>query len=84
MSATNVEAVMAPEQIADRVEREPTRQELIDRMWAAHLRAQAIEGTDDDPLVQVERMLEEDERRWEAYVRSQRWRRLSPFPWHWK
>lgn len=61
-----------------------TKQELIDRMWATRMRYKAIEGTDADPLVQLDRMLEEDERRYAAYVRSQRWRRLSPFPWHWK
>jgi hypothetical protein len=69
-------------------EREPTYEELIEAIRASNLRARAIEGTDADPLVQVERMIErraeEDERRYAAYVRSQRWRRLSPFPWHWK
>jgi hypothetical protein len=61
-----------------------TKQELIDRMWANRMRYKAIEGTDADPLVQLERMIAEDERRHAAYLRSQRWRLLSPFPWHWK
>jgi len=63
--------------------REPTREELIERIRASNRRARAIRGTEADPLVQVQRALD----RWEALdealaaerLRRARRRLLWPF-----
>jgi hypothetical protein len=62
-------------------EREPTREELIEAIRAANLRARAIRGTEADPLVQARRIADRIEARAELlremHLRRRRW--LWPF-----
>jgi hypothetical protein len=67
-------------QVQDTSDREPTRAELIEKIRAANMRARAIEGTEADPLVQLERSLDARAKALEAErLRRARRRLLWPF-----